>query len=280
VVCLISLEFCLTPAVADERLPAKVRINLLLTSLTYDHNLQNRCPDGLRIGVVALAGNSSSLAEANETYSAIQAVAGKKIKGLGFHVDKVTVSSVQDLKSSVASKKLNTLYIASGFTDLLGPVVEMARKNKIVLIAGEPEYVPGGVAIGAVKRDQKPKLLVHVESAVAQGANFDARLLRLAEVVQPAPRYQAPDVVKKRRVAGADPEYPKIAREARLEAKLVVKIYISPDGTVGKLKFLKTHAHFEEVVREAIQTWRFKPHTINGRPIGTYTVYKFDFKLD
>jgi outer membrane biosynthesis protein TonB len=46
------------------------------------------------------------------------------------------------------------------------------------------------------------------------------------------------------------------------------------------MKFIKTHPHFEKVVREAIKTWKFSPHMINNRPIGTYTIYKFDFKLD
>ncbi|MBW2701122.1 MAG: energy transducer TonB [Deltaproteobacteria bacterium] len=94
------------------------------------------------------------------------------------------------------------------------------------------------------------------------------------------PTYQAPDIVKKRRVGGSEPNYPRIARAAGLEATIIVKIFITPDGKVGEMKFLKTDKHFEKSVRAALASWQFSPHTINGRPVGTYTVYKFVFKLE
>ncbi len=96
----------------------------------------------------------------------------------------------------------------------------------------------------------------------------------------PAPKYQAPEVIKKRRVSGHEPIYPRIARAAGLESTIIVKIFITPDGRVGEMKFLKTDKHFEKAVRESLATWRFSPHMINNRPVGTYTVYKFVFKLE
>ena len=62
-----------------------------------------------------------------------------------------------------------------------------------------------------------------------------------------------------------------------------VKVFrwgIEPDGKVGFTKLLKSHPVFERPVLEAIRSWRFAPHTINGRPVGTYTVYKFVFQID
>ncbi len=96
----------------------------------------------------------------------------------------------------------------------------------------------------------------------------------------PKPTYQAPDIIKKRRIAGSEPAYPRIARAAGLEATIIVKIFITPDGRVGEVKFLKTDKHFEKAVRQALASWKFSPHTINGRAVGTYTVYKFVFKLE
>jgi serine/threonine protein kinase, bacterial len=95
-----------------------------------------------------------------------------------------------------------------------------------------------------------------------------------------APTFQPLEVLRKRRIAGGDPEYPAAAREAKLQAIVLVKIFVSPKGEVENYTFLKTHEVFEPAVREAIKSWRFAPHSINGRPVGTYTVYKFVFKLD
>jgi serine/threonine-protein kinase len=104
-----------------------------------------------------------------------------------------------------------------------------------------------------------------------------------AEVVEtpPAkPTYQPPEVIAKRRIAGDDPIYPPVARAARIHAIVLVKIYIAPEGRVTNHKFLKSKEVFEGAVLKAIKTWRFRPHTINGRPVGTYTVYKFVFSLN
>jgi hypothetical protein len=171
-------------AAADERLPAKVRVAILFKTLTYDHNLKSRCPNGLRIGVVSLANNQASTSVANETVSEIKANAGKKVKGLGISVVPLPVDNLAGLKSAISSNNVNTLYLSPGLSGLVGPILGFAKQNKILVLTGEAEYVKAGAAIGAVLRNQKPKILVHLKSAGSQGAKLDARLLRLVEVVQ------------------------------------------------------------------------------------------------
>jgi len=100
------------------------------------------------------------------------------------------------------------------------------------------------------------------------------------EVELKNPIFQAVAKIKKRRIAGVDPEYPRVARKARVEASLLVKIYISAEGRVVKTRFLKTHSVFEGHVNDTIKTWRFSPHLVDGRPVSTYTVYKFVFRID
>jgi len=278
----ISLFLLLSaPALAqDKRLPVKTRVAILLKALTYDHNLKTRCTGGLRIGVVGLAGNDTSMSIAGETYNEINSKRDKKVSGLSISAIQITASSAADITSAVTDSKLNNLYFATGLEPMIEGVLKLSRKRKILTMSGESGHSQSGVAIIVVMRDKKPKILVNTEAASQQGAALDARLLRLAEVIQPDSKYQPPDTIKKRRIKGRDPQYPAIARTARKEAKIVVKIYITPDGDVGKIKFMRTDPHFEDEVRDAINTWKFTPHKINNRPVGTYTVYKFDFKLD
>ncbi len=96
----------------------------------------------------------------------------------------------------------------------------------------------------------------------------------------PQPTYQTPDIIKKRRIAGREPEYPRIARVAGLEGLIVVKIYITAEGAVGEIQFIKSDPNFDQAVQDAIKTWKFTPHVINGTPVGTYTVYRFRFNLE
>ena len=264
----------------DKRLPVKTRVAILLKAMTYDHNLKSRCSGGLRIGVVGLAGDDTSLSIANETLKEIQRKSAIKVSGLKISAELITASAAADIINAVSSKKLNVLYLSPRLKPMLNAVFKLAKKKKILVLSGESGHAKSGAAITAVMRDTKPKILVNTEAAVWQGAALDARLLRLAEVVQPSAKYQPPDVIKKRRIQGQDPKYPGIARTARREAKIMVKIYITPDGDVGKIKFLKSDPYFEDEVKKAIKTWKFSPHKINNRAVGTYTVYKFDFKLD
>lgn len=169
---------------ADQRLPVKVRVAILFKTLTYDLNLKSRCPGGLRIGVVGRIGNETSLSIAKETIAEIKANAGKKVKGLGISVEPVMVAAMDGIKKAVDEKEINMLYLTPGLTNLLDPIIKYAGQNKIVLLTGEGDQVKKGVAVGAVLRDKKPKILVHLKSAGAQGAKFDARLLRLIEVVK------------------------------------------------------------------------------------------------
>ena len=169
---------------ADKRLPVKVRVAILFKTLTYDLNLKTRCPRGLHIGVVGRLGNESSMSIAKETIAEIKSVAGKKVKGLSISVEPVTVAGMEGIKKAVEDREINMLYLSPGLSNLLEPIVKFAKQNKIVLLTGESEHVRKGAAVGAVLRDKKPKILVHVKAASAQGAKFDARLLRLIEIIK------------------------------------------------------------------------------------------------
>ena len=175
------------PAVArggDERLPVKLRVAILFKALSYDRNLEKRCPGGLRIGVVGLASNGESVAVARETAGEIGASAIRKVKGLSIHVEVLEIDGVAALRAAAKQKNLNTLYLGPGLAAQLDEILRLAREQKILVMSGEADQVQAGVALGVVQRDRKPKILVHTKAASDQGASFDARLLRLAEIVK------------------------------------------------------------------------------------------------
>jgi len=94
------------------------------------------------------------------------------------------VTAMDGIKKAVNDRKINMLYLSPGISNLLDPIIKFAAQKKVVLLTGEGDQVKKGVAVGAVLRNKKPKILVHLKSAGAQGAKFDARLLRLIEVVK------------------------------------------------------------------------------------------------
>jgi periplasmic protein TonB len=95
----------------------------------------------------------------------------------------------------------------------------------------------------------------------------------------PKPVFRTTDDAKRERISGSDPAYPQRAQIQGWEGTLVVRIHISPSGSVERLDFIQTDKNFEETVRKAVLSWRFKPRMVDGKAVSTYTVWRFVFKL-
>jgi protein TonB len=78
------------------------------------------------------------------------------------------------------------------------------------------------------------------------------------------------------------PEYPELARIARIEGNVVLQAVIHSDGTVGDLVVLRcTRASFgfEKAAIEAVQQWRYRPAMSGGRPVDVYFTVFVEFTL-
>jgi periplasmic protein TonB len=66
---------------------------------------------------------------------------------------------------------------------------------------------------------------------------------------------QGPGLIKK-----VEPQYPQIARAARMEGTVVVDAIIRKDGSVSDVKVLKSSSPmFEQACIDAVRQWRFTP---------------------
>ena len=66
-------------------------------------------------------------------------------------------------------------------------IVAISRAHKITTLTGVPEYVEKGIALGLTLRAERPAILVDLNGARAEGANFNSQLLKIARVVSPEP---------------------------------------------------------------------------------------------
>ena len=64
------------------------------------------------------------------------------------------------------------------------------------------------------------------------------------------------------------PRYTEIARRARITGSVILETVIDRDGRVTEIKVLKRLGMgLTESAVEAVAQWRFKPSTLNGRPV-------------
>jgi protein TonB len=78
------------------------------------------------------------------------------------------------------------------------------------------------------------------------------------------------------------PEYPEIARQARLTGNVILQAVITKSGTVEDVKVLrvdKPNIGFESAAVAAVEQWRYKPATQAGRPVDVYFTINVSFTL-
>jgi protein TonB len=75
------------------------------------------------------------------------------------------------------------------------------------------------------------------------------------------------------------PEYPPLAKVARIQGVVRLEAIISRDGTVQDLKVMSGHPLLVKSALEAVQRWRYQPTLLNGEPVEIITEIDVNFTL-
>ncbi len=76
-------------------------------------------------------------------------------------------------------------------------------------------------------------------------------------------------------VKKSEPEYPPIARAARVSGKVILQAHIDEEGSVEAIDVLSGHPLLVDAAVSAVRQWKYSPTLLNGEPvpvIGTITV--------
>ncbi len=83
----------------------------------------------------------------------------------------------------------------------------------------------------------------------------------------------APRVVKE-----TPPLYTKSAFDRGIEGRVVLKVIIRKDGTIGPVRVDQSlDEELDEAATEAVRSWQFDPATVNGEPINVLASIEVDF---
>lgn len=77
----------------------------------------------------------------------------------------------------------------------------------------------------------------------------------------------------------APPEYPEAMRTTGHEARVVLKVVVEKDGSVGRIAVLKGEEPFVGAAIAAVKTWRFTPAALEGQPIAVFLTVPVKFSL-
>jgi len=151
----------------------------------------------------------------------------------------------------------------------------------IAQVKDEPEPPPNAVGVvGGVVGGVPGGSFGGVLGGVIGGA------LSSAPPPPPPPKPQTPkrirvggQVESAKVVFGPHPEYPPLAKMARIQGTVRLDAVISKDGTIQDLKVISGHPLLVRAALEAVQRWRYQPTLLNGDAVEVATEIDVNFTL-
>ena len=81
------------------------------------------------------------------------------------------------------------------------------------------------------------------------------------------------------RIAGSPPEYPIMARNARVQGTVILEAVINERGTIERVRVLKSEPLLDAAAIAAVQNWRYTPTLLNGTPVSVLMTITINFTL-
>jgi len=75
------------------------------------------------------------------------------------------------------------------------------------------------------------------------------------------------------------PNYPPLARQARIQGVVILQAQISKEGNIENLQLISGHPMLAPAAIEAVKQWKYKPYLLNGEPVEVDTQVQVNFTL-
>jgi protein TonB len=145
---------------------------------------------------------------------------------------------------------------------------EPAPNAGVGVVGGVPGGMPGGQMGGVL------------------GGVIGSVLSAAAPPPPPPPKPQTPkrirvggQVESARLIFQPKPDYPPLAKMARIQGTVRLDAVISKDGTIQDLKVISGHPLLVKAALEAVQRWRYQPTMLNGDAVEVATEIDVNFTL-
>lgn len=132
-------------------------------------------------------------------------------------------------------------------------------------MAGVPGGVPGGVAGGS--------------AGGVIGGVLSSTPAALPTKITPQRVRVSQGVTSGLLMKKVTPQYPPLARQARIQGAVVLHAVIGKDGKVQNLQVVSGHPMLTQAAIQAVRQWQYKPYFLNGQPVEVDTSITVNFSL-
>ncbi|ABF39153.1 outer membrane transport energization protein TonB [Candidatus Koribacter versatilis Ellin345] len=152
----------------------------------------------------------------------------------------------------------------------------------------QPTAIPKKVAM--IKEDEPPPSSAGVMGGVAGGVPGGSMNGVIGGIVSsaPAPVVKMATPQKVRVSQGVSeglllhkvtPNYPALAKQARIQGSVVLQATIGKDGSIQNLRVLSGHPMLTQSALDAVKQWKYKPYLLNGEAVEVETTVQVNFTL-
>jgi protein TonB len=75
------------------------------------------------------------------------------------------------------------------------------------------------------------------------------------------------------------PEYPPIAKAARIQGQVLLRAVIAKDGSIENLRVVSGHPMLVTSALNAVRQWQYRPYLLNGDAVEVDTQITVNFVL-
>jgi periplasmic protein TonB len=129
------------------------------------------------------------------------------------------------------------------------------------VVGGVPGGVPGGQMGGVI------------------GGIISSTPVAVPKVATPQRVRVSSGVVSGLLVRKVQPNYPPLARQARIQGVVVLRAEISKEGNITNLQLISGHPMLAPAAIEAVKQWKYRPYLLNGEPVEVDTEVQVNFTL-
>jgi periplasmic protein TonB len=129
------------------------------------------------------------------------------------------------------------------------------------VVGGVPGGVPGGSMGGVI------------------GSVLSSTPVAVPKIATPQRVRVSSGVVSGLKIRDVRPNYPPLARQARIQGVVILQAQISKDGSIENLQLISGHPMLAPAAIEAVKQWKYKPYLLNGEPVEVETQVQVNFTL-
>ncbi|MBI5648451.1 MAG: YfiR family protein [Ignavibacteriae bacterium] len=167
----------------EVEIPVDMQVSLFSRILTFDRALAKPARQEFVIGILYQKNVriSSELAAELQHAADVQQV---QSGGQGLRFVPLPIRDLGDVESAIKTPQLDAVYVTPLRLIDIRALSDATRRRGILSLTGVPEYVEKGIAVGLESAGNRAQIIVNLAAATAEGADFSAKLLNIARVVQ------------------------------------------------------------------------------------------------